>query len=192
MKNKKQWYKKPGWISIIIVIILFILGLIFSDGGNNININNSTLIDSPIVQDSPNTSISYTTNIVSDSPSQWHNQEIRLESGANLILKREKTGCAFQGVSYNSKIILPSKQEVFLDEIWSNESYVIAYMNNDFSDAYLVNKYRIPEDLNEESICYYMYIDKVGDRMRTEKGPRALNNENSCFEHYGIECYLAG
>ncbi len=103
-------YKKLGfWISVLSLISMYVISN--SSKTNEISINNATLTNSFIVQDSPGTSIEYIdaydkTYIFELSVNNW-------EDGWALDI-------------YSIKLILPDGQEAFIKEAVFQKKYKIA------------------------------------------------------------------
>ncbi|MBS3114241.1 hypothetical protein J4448_04005 [Candidatus Woesearchaeota archaeon] len=85
---------------------------------------------------------------------------------------------------YNVKVVLPTKQELFMEKILSNGSYIIAYLNEDYSDACIVNKYKIQSNFDENDVCF---IFSLGDNPCTDKfslsrGPSFQEDRSRCYK----------
>ena len=186
------WTIITALITILVSVVFFILSLLFPTGDiNNINVNNSSLTNSPLIQSSSNFSLIYTLGDSYDNlPFGYYTKPIQIKTDYYEIIRMEKQGCMVSNVFFDSVIVLPSRQKVFLNAIWYNESYTIAYFNNDETDAYIPHAYRVPENITDKDICYTFYIDKVGEPMRLEEGEKVNINKSSCFKNYGGECFL--
>lgn len=140
-------------IVIIIILISLIAGIVgiyqfFKEPTNNneITIQNSTLIKSPVIQKSSNISLTY------NNPSEF----MDVSFYPYVISMHTQTPDA-DGKRYNyyfMKIILPDNQEAFMEEVLFNKSYAIANCNEENTDCYVYHKFRINESLTEDNVCW--------------------------------------
>ena len=138
----------------LIVIIIIIIGIIGSlpsfkkeqPNVNQININNSSLINSPTIQQSSNISIVYNTPKNFDINNGECNPLFYIEQ---IGLLKDKIKYDFYSVKY----ILPDDQEAFIEKVLFNVSYWIGSCNKEFTDCCVYHKFRIKKSL-DNNICW--------------------------------------
>ena len=186
MATIKEWVrdfrKKPKWdqFSIIFAVIIGIVGLFvggnylinIASNNNQLHIDNSTLIKSPIVQGSSNVSIVYSEDDNSAPPNPSIYSKL---AGALLNFEIPELGGKVN--IYNVKYILPDGQIVFLKEMKFNETYQIAQCNQEYTDCYIYHKFRAPE-LQVEEICWEAGWRDGGGAQSQSK---FRSNPSSCF-----------
>lgn len=182
---KRDFIKLPKWqkFSIVSAIILALIGLFF--GGkyiinyNNIEIRNSNLINSPIVQGSSNMTFIYTSSTYPNDAFDPFFYPKTFGINMNNFIDGKKVN------RYFMKIIIPDSQEVFLKEVLFNISYDIARCNEQDTDCYVYHKFRTNENLKEDDICW-IYTTRLGHEEISsdilEFGKRFMNNPESCYE----------
>lgn len=196
---KKPFYKKPEWILpiIISIIVAIVIAIIFS-GGDEVNIRDSEKVT--VVYKSPGTTITineaddkfdanfYTKETtIKQAKDYW--MEIAIDINNETITQPRKQ---IRFDLFNVKIILPSKQELFLPEFLFDKSYSIAYSNDEHSDFYIMHKYRIFDDFNEKDVCFIHNINEEG-RVLIEYGPKYKSDNELCYNNYvceGINCEI--
>jgi hypothetical protein len=87
---------------------------------------------------------------------------------------------------FNVKFILPTRQDLFISSVLVNESYMIAYVNEDFSDACIPHKYQITSDFNQNDVCFnIIFGEKVcgdsRDSIAITPGPLFRVNKEKCY-----------
>ena len=200
MATIKEWVrdfkKKPKWdkFCIIFTIVAFFIGLIL--GGKSLLFIKNQTQEEPVfkINESANVALNYKspyspitineTIISEDCDSKIYKNNLTLnikkfftKIDENLIYDLS-----------NVKIILPSKQELYIDEMKNDQNYLIAYSNDDCSSACVVHKYRIPSDFNENEVCFYMtaYGNPCGEgnnsKLSLSMGPRFIEDRESCYE----------
>ncbi len=175
-KKLKKW-EKVG----IIVGILGLLGLPFAanyivninsvssqttninnSGKNSINIQNSSVINSPMIQDSSNVSVVYNPD---DTFGLDYDQYPRIHT-----LKTHKDFTTFylggKANLYFVKVIVADRKEAFLEEILFNKEYAVSRCNMELTDCIINPKFRPNKDLTEDQICW-TFISRFSDKNLT-------------------------
>lgn len=205
MATLKEWVRdfkrKPKWdqFSIIFTIVIGIIGLFL--GGNwminniimgdvtidnpEFNINNSSKFG--INYKSPNSPITITeTIIISDNldPNVYpHGAEVQFTDYFEEIVA---DGYVFKnsGLKYdlfNVKIIFPTNQEIFMSEVLADQKYIVAYLNRDYSDAYILHEYRILPNFYEEDVCLIATVNSNWT-ITLSGGPKYFTDRKSCYK----------
>lgn len=78
----------------------------------------------------------------------------------------------------------PVINKFFLDKVLAGESYNIAYMTNDYSDACIPHKYRITSDFVESHVCFKITFGEnvCADQITLVPGPLFKSNKTECFK----------
>lgn len=178
----KQW--KPTnkimfWIGMISIIVTLVSGLIF--GGQYIitiyknNIKNSSLTNSPIIQGSPGTTVTY---IVEDTSSNTNMDRAYYNTDLKIYLGKSNF------TIYNTKIILPSGQEAFIKKMTTinhPEEYVIASSNSEDTDFFIPAEHKVPDSLSDRDICFYFVITHENIEGHWYKGKKLDIDKESCY-----------
>ncbi|MEK6983599.1 MAG: hypothetical protein AABX33_03425 [Nanoarchaeota archaeon] len=75
-------------------------------------------------------------------------------------------GCSFDQTNlkydiFNAEIFLPTNQKLFVPKVLSNQSYIIAYLNEDYSAACIVPKYKIDTNFDEKKYALFLLLMKI-------------------------------
>jgi hypothetical protein len=208
MATIKEWIrdfrKKPKWdqFCIVFTVITGTLGLIYS--GNYLsNIYLNSNVENPTFNvqnsskfglnyNSPNSPITITetmlisetcggsvyTKKISFNLSDFFSKPFSCESGTNTGVLNLKYDL------FNVKFTLPTNQELFISRMYANESYIIAYMNEDFSDACIPHKYQITPEFTEDEVCFNIIVrDNVcNDPITIIAGPLFKTKKDGCYK----------
>lgn len=176
-KNWKPTNKIMFWIGIS-GILLGIISFVFNSLTimiNENNIINSSLKNSPIIQESPGTSITYVIDESTSKPNMdrlYYNKDLKINLGkSNYSI-------------YNIKIILPSGQEAYIKKLTTinkPKEYVLASSNEEFTDFFIPSEHIVPKNLNEDNICYYFVITHDNIMGQWYKGKKFDSNKESCL-----------
>ena len=165
--NSLDMYKnkllKPKIIGVVVVFFIIISAIVIfannsfeladklsNDTNNNssssaeksdINIgDNNVLIGSLIAQNSPGATLEI--------------NEVKTIPYTNSWKIENKSWTEKWSERYNVLFILPNNKKAFLPKMKTDEEYIIAYTNEDCSDVYVSEAYQLPENFNENEICY--------------------------------------
>lgn len=163
-KRLKKWDK----VGIVIGIFGLFAGLIFSAnymlniniGRNQINIHDSSVTNSPIIQESSNISVVYNTD---DTFGLDYDQYPRIHS---LKFHEDYRPLDKKANFYFVKVIVPDRKEAFLQEILFNKEYTISRCNMDLTDCIINPIFRPNKDLTEDQICW-TFISRFSDKNLT-------------------------
>ncbi len=204
MATLKEWIrdfkKKPKWdkFEIIFAVVIGVIGLFFA-GQFIINIFSNNTIDKPefnminssyfgINYKSPNSSITIIdrSNLRESCDSTIYNMEFTgtFEHFFEDLTSEYGPNYKYPNLRYdlfNVKYVLPTKQELFIPEMKSNVSYIIAYFNKDFSDACIVHKYELPKNFDESEVCFIAEPILPSIRVNLSLGPKFISDKESCF-----------
>lgn len=137
--------------------------------GNKVEIDESTLKNSPIVQNSPGTSIIY--------------NEDKSIPYTKIFKTRIEFLRTLNKSLFNVKYVLPTGKEAFIPKITKGEEYTLFYTNDDISDIYVSEKYKFTDDLNSK-VCWVATLictnNSCGNYL--ELGPRGEMGDIPCFE----------
>lgn len=169
----RNLWKETRWPRWFLVLIISLLGLIW--GINKIELNNqqtevkgSILENSPIIQiqNSPNASVLID-----------YNDDEQIPLDIPIIMSLNPSSAISPNSDFlNSKFIFPDGKEAFIPRMSHDEEYIIAYRNNDCSDFYIPEKYKMVEEIQDEDICFIITIDcDFSEYYQTILGPRALD-----------------
>ena len=152
------WKRFLSWsLPTKIGLVLAVLGLfggtgfvlfkitINHSGEDKLNIVSSSLIESPIFQDSPNSSVTYE-RVGAIDPSLY-SQVVSL----NGSVTRPFLGGG--GNFYNYKVILPDKSEAYLKELSFGKRYQIAQCNQALTECQVYNAYKYNESY-DKTLCW--------------------------------------
>lgn len=64
----------------------------------------------------------------------------------------------------------------------SNVSYIIAYFNEDFSDACIVHKYELPKNFDESEVCFIAEPKLPKPSLTLSPGRKFISDKESCFK----------
>ena len=86
---------------------------------------------------------------------------------------------------YNVKYILPLGKEAFIDKLQEDQKYELFYTNDDISDIYIPEKYRMNENLQNQ-VCWIIKLscNNKSCTNSIELGPKAINgpDDGSCYK----------
>ncbi len=177
-KDNKKWYEKPLGIILLGVIIILVSYYFFGIGKaeNNseedeISITNSSFKNSPIFYKSSGNSVVYN-----------ENKQIPLNIPIVMGLDPSK----FTNFDFlNTKFILPNNSEAFVSKMSHGEEYIIAYHNDDCSDFYVSEKYKMTEEIQTEDLCFIVTLQCESGIQEMVLGPKAfdgaINGPNGCL-----------
>jgi len=107
---------------------------------NSINFGNENIIEkSLIAQNSPGATL-----VVNENKSIPYTRVFKLAK-TNGYVKWSKY--------YNVLFLLPNNKKAFLREWDSEKEYNIGYANNDCSEIYISDAYKLPVDFHEDEVC---------------------------------------
>jgi hypothetical protein len=141
--------KHPAFRIFAVVIPIVIAGVTlffqFQSRGNIANIMDSTLNQSPILQDSPGTIITY--NAGGPIDPGLYSEVINVRN--NLTYPSLGGGGNF----YNYEVVLPDLSKAFLQTVLFGKNYDIAQCNQAFTECQVYNAYKFsPSD--EKDLCW--------------------------------------
>lgn len=185
-KRLKKWDK----VGIIVGLVGLFIGLIFSAnymlniniGRNQINIRDSSVINSPMIQESSNISVVYNTD---DTFGLDYDQYPRIHT---LKFHKDFTNNYVGGDAnfYFVKVIVPDRKEAFLEEILFNKEYTISRCNMELTDCIINPKFRPNKDLTEDQICW-TFISRFSDKNLTYDklipSMKFKTDRNRCFSY---------
>lgn len=152
--KKLHYYltKHPFWSSLIILVGLAsaIYGfwpkntqdiLEFNDNQNTIEIgDNNDIKNTLFAQNSPGATLVVNENKTIPYPRNW---KIKNAAWSKDWIEM-----------YNVLFILPNGKKALLPKMEAEKEYIIAYANEDCSDIYISEVYQLPDDFNENNVCY--------------------------------------
>lgn len=202
MSSLKEWkrdFNKRGkWnkFDTIIAVTSLAVGLIFGFAGTNFyintqtnTVNNSTILGSACVGDCNNAYFPFTKVENKMIPYTHQFQILESKFGQEKWIER-----------YNVKFILPNNNFAFLPKMKENDKYILAFSNEDCSDITVSENYQIPQNFNEEDVCFIKRLSCGDDKISSEieqlkeeskyeealqyiyyyPTDKALNNPDSC------------
>ena len=204
----KEWYRdfrrKPKWdqFSIIFTVVIGIGSLFFVSyrvfnlyfkntiENPTFNVNNSSNFG--IFYKSPNSALTITpiteTRILNencDSSIYKNTLKFNIEK---FFESGRMEGCSFDQTDlkydiFNAELILPTNQRLFMAKVLANQSYIIAYLNEDYSAACIVPKYKIDNNFDEKKACFIFTFNEnpCSGGFNLKPGPAFFSNRTSCF-----------
>ncbi len=182
MKETIQWLRNIlvglGAIASLVTILAYFLP---SSAAGNISIKGSTFDNSPVIQNSPGTSVSYGDETEIFDPSFY----------ARALTLTNRVGLNFSAIGgagnfYRIKIILPDNTFAYLKEFLVGIKYDVARCNWDLTDCKVFKKYKFEEGYNSD-ICWGLDETKLvklttGELIISEERMFRLGAEDSkCF-----------
>lgn len=181
-KKWKPYNQLMFWLAIVSILIGLFFGgkyiIQISSNNNQIIIENSSLSNSPIFQDSSNISVTYGTETDSDVLNP-----LFYTHTFSVLRNLEHFGKRFD--LYLMKIILPDGQEALLNKARFNETYTIAACNEEWTDCYVYHKYKTESKLTDEDVCAILYSrignEELGSDI-TSYTKKFQTEQKNCYE----------
>jgi hypothetical protein len=161
---------KSPYIVIIGVIasMATIIGVIVQNIQSGVNIQNSNLSMSPILQ-GKNLSVNYEVNENKIIP---YSHKIQIDLDPSGISK--DFGERVKGLK-NIKYLLPNNKIAFIKELKLGEKIIIAYTNEDCSEVKVTDKYE--DSIVDEEVCFVISLECRASYPLLRK----IKNNSSCF-----------
>ena len=126
---------------IVALFCYFVLGIGKTEiNPEEISITDSFLYNSPVIQNSQEISIEY-------------NEYKQIPFNIPIIMSLDPS--KFKNFDFlNTKFVLPDGSEAFISRMSHGKEYIIAYKNDDCSDFYVSEKYKMMEEIQTEDLCF--------------------------------------